>query len=174
MVPAERGVPPRRGGRGPGWLSAPIFLQLFSYSGRRPETYSVAGQRDRKSGQKMISAQALCAQIWCLLEQQTRDLYEQRHFYANNAKTEMRHFCLKSYKTRYTSAKRDTIKNPQHGQDPEREQNEIGTRFAYFEAMKGQDTAAFQDTLGFSLLVCQMSWNTSKTRYTPRLFWDYF
>ena len=54
--------------------------------------------------------------------------FEQRHFYANKAKTEMRHFCLKHYKTRYTPAKRDRIKTPMHGQHPERDQNEIGTR----------------------------------------------
>ena len=33
--------------------------------------------------------------------------YEQWPFYANKAKTEMRHFCLKRYKTRYTPVKRD-------------------------------------------------------------------
>ena len=50
--------------------------------------------------------------------------------------------------------KRDRIKNPRHGLHPERDQNETGTRytFASFEAMKGQDRAAFQYALGFSLL----------------------
>ena len=40
-----------------------------------------------------------------------------------------RHFCLKRYKTRHTPEKRDRIKNPRHGQHPERDQNEIGTRY---------------------------------------------
>ena len=39
---------------------------------------------------------------------------EQRDFYANKAKTEMRHFCLKR-----------RIKNPRRGQHPERARNEI-------------------------------------------------
>ena len=39
------------------------------------------------------------------------------------------HFCLKRYKTRCTPEKRDRIKNPRHGQHPERDQNEIGTRY---------------------------------------------
>ena len=54
----------------------------------------------------------------------SRKAYEQRPFYANKAKTEMRqkkHY----YKTRYTAVKRDRIKNPRHGQHPERDQNEI-------------------------------------------------
>ena len=73
-----------------------------------------------------------------------RSSYEQRHFY----------FCLKHYKTRCTPEKLDRIKNPRHGQHPERDQNEIGTRyeFAYFEAIKGQDRVACQYRLGFSLL----------------------
>ena len=41
------------------------------------------------------------------------------------ASEEMRHFCLKHYKTRCTLAKRDRIKNPRHGQHPERDQNEM-------------------------------------------------
>ena len=59
--------------------------------------------------------------------------------------------------------KRDRIENPRHGQHPERDQNEIGTRYgvAYFQARKGQYT------LGFSLLEGQMSRNTYKTRCTP-------
>ena len=35
---------------------------------------------------------------------------EQRHFYANKPKTEMRHFRLKHYKTRCTPVKRDRYK----------------------------------------------------------------
>ena len=58
-------------------------------------------------------------------------LYEQRHFYANKAKTFRRHFCLKHYKTRCTPEKRDRIRNPGHGQHPERDQNEIGTRYEF-------------------------------------------
>ena len=75
-------------------------------------------------------------------------------FFANKVKTEMRHIRLKRYKTRCTPVKRDRFKNPRHGEHPERDQNEIGTRykFAFFEAMKGQDRVAFQYTLGFSLL----------------------
>ena len=71
-------------------------------------------------------------------------LHEQRHFY---------------YKTRYAPVKGDRIKNPRHGQHPERDQNEIGTRyeFAFFEGMKGQDRVAFQYTLGFSLVEHQAS-----------------
>ena len=75
-------------------------------------------------------------------------------FHVNRAKTEMRHFCLKRYKTRYTLAKRDRIKGSRCGRHPERDQNEIGARykFASFEAIKGQDEEAVQDTLGFSYL----------------------
>ena len=50
------------------------------------------------------------------------DIYiyiEQRLFDANNAKTEMCHFCLKCYKTRCTPVKRDRIQNPRHGPHPE-------------------------------------------------------
>ena len=48
------------------------------------------------------------------------------------------------------------MKNPSNGQHPERDQNEIGTRyqFSYFEATKEQDREALQDTLGLSLLAC--------------------
>ena len=76
--------------------------------------------------------------------------------------------CLKHNKTRCTREKRDRIKNLRHGQHPEQDQNEIGTRYevAYFEARKGQDSVACQYTLGFSLLEGQMSRNTYKTRYT--------
>ena len=49
----------------------------------------------------------------------------------NKAKTFRRHFCLKRYKTRCTPEKRDQIKNPRHGQHPERDQNEIGTRYEH-------------------------------------------
>ena len=53
---------------------------------------------------------------------------EQRHLYANKAKTEMCYFCLKHYKTRYTPEKRDRfLKNP----SSERDQNEIGTRYKF-------------------------------------------
>ena len=45
--------------------------------------------------------------------------------------TQVRHFCLKRYKTRYTPVKRDRIKNPRRGQHPERDQNEIGARFKF-------------------------------------------
>ena len=38
-------------------------------------------------------------------------------------------FCLKHYKTRCTPVKRDRTKNPRHGQHPEQDQNEIGTRY---------------------------------------------
>ena len=51
--------------------------------------------------------------------------YEQRHVYAKKARTEMRNFCLKHYKMRFKLVKRDRIKNPRHGQHPERDQNEI-------------------------------------------------
>ena len=40
---------------------------------------------------------------------------EQRQFYANKAKPEMRHFSLKRYKTRYTPVKRDRLKSPRNG-----------------------------------------------------------
>ena len=86
--------------------------------------------------------------------------YEQWQFYANKAKTEMRHFCLKHDKTRYTPVKQDRfLKSPRNGQHPERDQNEIGTRyeFAYFEAIEGQDRVALKDAPGFSLLEYQMS-----------------
>ena len=39
--------------------------------------------------------------------------------------------CPKHYKTRCTPEKRDRIKNPRHGQHPERDQNEIGTRYKF-------------------------------------------
>ena len=81
-----------------------------------------------------------------------------------------RKFCLKLYKTRYTPRKRDRIKNQRHGQHPERDQKEIGTKykFAYIWGHEGtQDRVACQYTLGFSLLEHQVPWNTSKTRYTP-------
>ena len=42
-------------------------------------------------------------------------------FLCEQAQTEMRHFCLKRYKTRYTPVKRDRITNPRHGQHPERD-----------------------------------------------------
>ena len=35
--------------------------------------------------------------------------YEQRHFYANKAETEVRHFCLQRYKTRCTPVERDAV-----------------------------------------------------------------
>ena len=59
--------------------------------------------------------------------------------------------CLKHYKTRYMPVKRDRIKIPRNAQHPERDQNEIGTRyeFAYFEAIKGQGRVALQYALGF-------------------------
>ena len=54
--------------------------------------------------------------------------FEQCHFYANKAKTEVRHFCLKLYETRCTPAKRDRKlpgqKSPRNGQL----QKEIRTR----------------------------------------------
>ena len=56
---------------------------------------------------------------------------EQRHFLSNKAKTFRRHFCLRHYKTRCTPEKRDRIKNPRRGQHPERDQNEIGTRYKF-------------------------------------------
>ena len=40
-------------------------------------------------------------------------IYEQLHFYSNKAKTGLRHFSLKHYKTRYTPVKRDRIKKKQ-------------------------------------------------------------
>ena len=46
-------------------------------------------------------------------------------FFAKKAKTEMRHFCIKHYKTRYTPEKRDRIKI----QGMVSIQNEIGTRY---------------------------------------------
>ena len=42
----------------------------------------------------------------------------------------MRYFCLSThYKMRYTPAKRDRIQNPRDDQHPERDRNEIGTRY---------------------------------------------
>ena len=69
---------------------------------------------------------------------------------------------------RYTLAKPDRINNPRNGQHPERDQNEIGTRyeFAYFEAIKGQDRVAPQYTLGFLVGAPDLLKNL-KTRYTP-------
>ena len=60
--------------------------------------------------------------FWC------SDTHEQRHLYANKAKTEVRHLCLKLYKTGCPPVKRDrklpAQKSPRNGQL----QNEIGTR----------------------------------------------
>ena len=42
-------------------------------------------------------------------------------FYANKAKTGVRHFCLKH---RF-------LKSPRNGQHPERDQSEIGTRYEF-------------------------------------------
>ena len=80
-------------------------------------------------------------------------IYEQRHLESKKAKTFRRHFCRKHHKTRCTPEKRDQIKNPRHGHHPERDQNEIGTRYKFvqLEAIKGQDRVACQYTLGFSL-----------------------
>ena len=78
-------------------------------------------------------------------------------FFANKAKTGMRHFCLKPYKRRYTPVKRDRfLKSPRNGQHPERDQNEIGTRYEFvsFEPIEGQ-----------------MSWNTLKTRCSKEGYW---
>ena len=50
---------------------------------------------------------------------------------SNKAKTFRRHFCLKPCKARCTPEKRDWIKNPRHGQHPERDRNEIGTRYEF-------------------------------------------
>ena len=51
---------------------------------------------------------------------------KQWHFYANKAKTAVRHFCLKRYKTRCTPVKRDRFpKSPRNSQHPERHQNEL-------------------------------------------------
>ena len=81
--------------------------------------------------------------------------HEQLHVHANKAKTEVRDSCRKHYKTRYAPVKR----GPKNGQHPERDQNEIGTRykFASFEAIEGQDRVAAQDATG----------TPQKTRYTP-------
>ena len=68
----------------------------------------------------------------------------------------MRHFCLKLYKfqTRCTRVRRDRKLPVQKVQGMVSIQNEIGTRckFAYFEAIKGQDRVACQYARGFSLL----------------------
>ena len=64
-------------------------------------------------------------------------------------------------KARWEFASPESPRNCQH---PERDQNEIGTRykFAYFEAVEGQDRVARQFLRGFSVLECQVSRNTSK------------
>ena len=83
---------------------------------------------------------------------------------------------LKRYKTRYTPAKRDRklrllwfLENPKNGQHPERDQIEIGrdTDWNNSRPTKDKTRLACQKTPGFSLLECHVSWNTSKTRYTP-------
>ena len=74
----------------------------------------------------------------------TLNTHEQRHFYANKAKTGARHFWLKRYKTRYRPVKRERIRNSRNAQHPEQDQNEIETRyeFAQYEAIKGRDRVA--------------------------------
>ena len=62
--------------------------------------------------------------------------YEQRHFYVNKAKTGVRHFCLKGYKTRCTPIKRERIVNPRNGQPPERDRNEIQIRIIWGQILK--------------------------------------
>ena len=58
------------------------------------------------------------------IEELETEIYEQPYFYANKAKTEMRHFCLKRYRTRCMPVKRERTKYPRHGQHPERDRNE--------------------------------------------------
>ena len=65
------------------------------------------------------------AHCWSWLGLHERPCEQGPFFFANKAKTEMHHFSLKHYKTRYTPAKRDKIKNPRHGQHPERDRNEV-------------------------------------------------
>ena len=48
---------------------------------------------------------------------------------------------------------------------PERDQDEIPIYISWGHS--GTRQGSSQDTLRFSYLECQMSWNTSKTRYTP-------
>ena len=68
------------------------------------------------------------------------------------------------------------LKSPRSGQPPERDQNEIGTRYEFAESgpIEGQDGVVVQDAPGFSLLACQVSWNTSKNEihvWKTRLAW---
>ena len=86
----------------------------------------VCGETCKDNGSEIQSMWTLLRRNCKLTSETPRLPYEHRHFFANKAKTEMRHFCLKHYKTRCTPVKRDRIKNLRHGQHPERDQNEIG------------------------------------------------
>ena len=57
--------------------------------------------------------------------------YEQWHFYANKAKNKDAPLSSERQQTRYMPVKPDRTKNPRHGQHPERDQNEIGTRYEF-------------------------------------------
>ena len=111
-------------------------------------------------------------QMWTTYRPYSLCIYEQRHFYANKAKTERHHFCLKLSKTKCTPVERDRklpARNVQ-GMVSSRTRSERDNL-----RHEGTRQVACQYKQGFFLLECQMSKNTSKTKCTPeRRDWNDF